>query len=224
MGWCTHRIRLALESPNPLDRAAVARELDALDAARALLTERLSAELTAPTPDDPSGAASASERPTAASAWAPPTTVAIDDLVDTIVGVLRPKAAKLGLRLEFEQVDKGAERGSPRGRPDTARHVPEALHEALFNLLDNAIDAAEASVRVVLTDTGSGTCSIAVIDDGAGLSVAEPRAFEPFVTTKPMGTGMGLAIAEAVVGDAGGHLTYRRANGRTSFTIELPDP
>jgi two-component system sensor histidine kinase FlrB len=48
------------------------------------------------------------------------------------------------------------------------------------------------------------------------------RAFEPFFTTKADGTGMGLAIADAVVGDLGGELRYERVNGHTRFVVTLP--
>lgn len=225
MGWCTHRIRLALESSDRLDRATIGRELDALDAARDLLAESLSAELAAPGAADTSGSASVLERPAPATTHSSQGAVPIDDLVDTIVGVLGPKAARLGVRLESGGVAHGTT--VDRTRVDasaTAHVVPEALHDALFNLVDNALDAAEGCVRVNVIDDRGGPPSIEVIDDGAGLSVPEPRAFEPFVTTKPMGTGMGLAIAEAIVGDAGGHLTYRHAEGRTTFTIDLPTP
>lgn len=69
--------------------------------------------------------------------------------------------------------------------------------------------AAAASVAVVR-----------VIDDGPGLEGdAERQAFEPFFTTKASGTGMGLAIADAVVGDLGGELRYERVDGRTSFVV-----
>ena len=46
--------------------------------------------------------------------------------------------------------------------------------------------------------------------------------FEPFFSTKESGTGMGLAIADAAVGELGGSLRHHRAAGTTTFVITLP--
>jgi signal transduction histidine kinase len=49
--------------------------------------------------------------------------------------------------------------------------------------------------------------NIAVRDSGTGLKVARPsEIFEPFVTTKPQGMGMGLAIARSIVDAHNGHM------------------
>ena len=48
------------------------------------------------------------------------------------------------------------------------------------------------------------------------------RLFEPFVTGKPEGVGLGLAVARQVAEAHGGRITWRREPGRTCFRIELP--
>ena len=66
---------------------------------------------------------------------------------------------------------------------------------------------------------------LVIRDRGAGLPAgSEDRIFEPFVTTKPTGMGMGLAVARSVVDNHGGSI--RAANhpeGGAVFTISIPE-
>jgi len=63
-------------------------------------------------------------------------------------------------------------------------------------------------------------------DDGAGIPVADrKRIFEPLMTTKAKGTGLGLPITAAIVKRHGGTLELQSAvNEGTSFHINLPLP
>jgi signal transduction histidine kinase len=63
-----------------------------------------------------------------------------------------------------------------------------------------------------------------VWDTGPGIApgIAD-RLFEPFVTTKPTGTGIGLSVVRRVARDHGGTLTVaNRSTGGTCFTLMLP--
>jgi signal transduction histidine kinase len=99
----------------------------------------------------------------------------------------------------------------------------DAFARVIDNVLRNAIEASKqgqsVTVQIVREDDDT---RIDVIDHGQGVS--ETRAaelFEPFFTTKPDGTGLGLALARAVVAAHGGTLTYTRASAETKFTIAI---
>lgn len=92
----------------------------------------------------------------------------------------------------------------------------ENLRHLLSNLLLNAIDAAGAGGQVgvsALRDDEHGT-RIEVRDSGPGLPAELARnVFEPFVTTKAEGIGLGLAICRKIMEDCGGSLNYRAGDG-----------
>ena len=103
------------------------------------------------------------------------------------------------------------------------------LQQVLLNVVTNAMDAVAdrpVAQRVVTVQTRDGRerVEIVVHDRGAGLPAgAEDQIFEPFVTTKPTGMGMGLAVARTLVDDHGGNI--RAANhpaGGAVLTISLP--
>jgi signal transduction histidine kinase len=99
----------------------------------------------------------------------------------------------------------------------------EALRAALVNLALNAIDATGSGGHVTLAaEMADGRITLAVEDDGPGPPPELGAALaEPFVTGKQEGVGLGLAVARAVAEQHGGTLAWRRADGRTRFTIAL---
>jgi C4-dicarboxylate-specific signal transduction histidine kinase len=93
----------------------------------------------------------------------------------------------------------------------------------VFNIVDNAIDAATTTVRVAAVRESADRVTIAVTDDGPDPGEATAaRLYEPFFTTKPDGAGMGLAIADALVAELGGHLRHERRDGTTRCLVTLP--
>jgi PAS domain S-box-containing protein len=92
------------------------------------------------------------------------------------------------------------------------------LQQVLVNLVDNAVEAMAAvagrrRLLRVVTSAGDGGIELRVEDNGAGVEEARLAAmFEPFVSTKPDGMGMGLAVCRSIVETHGG--TIRAQAGR----------
>ncbi|WP_435018711.1 sensor histidine kinase [Tundrisphaera sp. TA3] len=100
----------------------------------------------------------------------------------------------------------------------------EGVRSALLNLALNAIEAAGPGGRVDLEARGDDAgVRFEVIDDGPGPPPGlESTLFEPFVTGKPEGIGLGLALARRVAVEHGGRLAWSRPDGRTRFCLQLP--
>ena len=112
----------------------------------------------------------------------------------------------------------------PEGLVVGGRH--DALRAALVNLVLNAIDAAGRDGRVDLVASADAAgLRLDVEDDGPGPPAdLAATLHEPFVTGKPEGIGLGLAVARAVAVGHGGDLEWRRVDGRTRFSLRLPAP
>ncbi|MFN8041228.1 MAG: HAMP domain-containing sensor histidine kinase [Acidimicrobiales bacterium] len=205
MGWSIHRLR-ALTDPGPgqpLDRAAIERELAELTAAKDRLSVMLASELLHEADPDraegPSSPAATSRR------------LRLAAVIDEVADQLAAEAEREGVALHRTVADDVAD-----------EPVAPALADAVFNLVDNAIDAAAGDVEVV-AERHDATVVLTVLDDGAGFpGEAATRAFEPFFTTKADGTGMGLAIVDALVGDLGGEVRHERRGDRTAVVVALP--
>jgi two-component system sensor kinase FixL len=103
----------------------------------------------------------------------------------------------------------------------------EKLTQVLLNLVKNAVEAmGEAGGTLALHAREDGAyVVIEVADSGPGIPEGID-VFEPFLTTKREGTGLGLPVARQIVAGHGGELTYQSALGRgTTFSVRLPiDP
>ena len=97
-----------------------------------------------------------------------------------------------------------------------------ALKGALINLVLNAAQAGGSNIQLAAwRDTDD--IFFTVTDDGQGIpEEALPRLFEPFFTTRPQGTGLGLAVVRAVTRAHGGDVSVSRLRRGTRFTLRLP--
>ena len=100
----------------------------------------------------------------------------------------------------------------------------EQLRQVFLNLVLNSLDALPNGGAIHVTAAAGDGVAITVADDGPGI-VAEPadQIFEPYVSTKETGLGLGLAICRRIVDAHGGRITA--ANGPAGgavFTVRLP--
>jgi len=153
-------------------------------------------------------------------------------MLEQVLSLVASQAALKSIDLEFDPPDP------PIILEADAGH----LRQVLLNLLMNAMDATleEGTILVeVLTepapparstesgatpDENTGWLSILVSDSGGGLpSNLGDRIFEPFISTKETGLGLGLSISKRIIEDHGGRLTAAdRPGGGAVFTIQLP--
>ncbi|HEY7424425.1 MAG TPA: HAMP domain-containing sensor histidine kinase [Gemmataceae bacterium] len=143
-------------------------------------------------------------------------------LVGEAVELLRPQCRHAGIELIWQ----------PPADDRVLLGDSGQLGQLILNVLGNAVEAAGpgGTVQVILTEEKRLAPQPSVVvmevhDSGPGPTpeVAE-RLFEPFVTGKPEGVGLGLAVARQAAEAHGGHISWGRKDGRTCFRIELPLP
>jgi signal transduction histidine kinase len=96
--------------------------------------------------------------------------------------------------------------------------------QVLINLLLNAIDASPTSgmVRVEAEHLNS-SVRIVVSDQGPGIAEeAKAHVFDAYFTTKPNGSGLGLAVSREIVANHGGELEFETSTSGTNFVLLLP--
>lgn len=146
--------------------------------------------------------------------------IPLSELMEAVLQPFRAKAPSLGVELTASIV------------PELVLHADRLQIEVVLrNLLANAFDAVagnpEGGRRVTLSSTltGGDQLHIRIEDTGPGLTAAlSDAAFEPFVSTKSSGLGLGLAISRAIAEAHGGTLVAE-AGGHGCFILALPiDP
>ncbi len=104
------------------------------------------------------------------------------------------------------------------------------LQQVLLNLVSNAMDAMsqnspqDRKLTVSMSLNEARLVVVSVVDNGCGITPqASQRLFEPFVTTKLQGMGLGLAICRSIVAAHGGDLrAHNNAGPGATFTFSLP--
>lgn len=101
----------------------------------------------------------------------------------------------------------------------------QLVRQAIINLVSNALQADErrSPVRVTIADAGA-TVSIKVADDGRGVpDELRHRIFTPFFSTRPTGTGLGLAVVQRSAETHGGDVAVSTTpGGGATFELRLP--
>jgi signal transduction histidine kinase len=146
-------------------------------------------------------------------------------LIDQAVSLLKPQCQHAGTELRWWD------------KPPTAAVIPGdpiQLGHLFGNVIGNAVEAAgpAGTVDVKLFPTPFDSdglripqtgYAVEVIDSGPGPPAdIGARLFEPFVTGKEEGIGLGLAVAKQAAESHGGRISWERRDGRTVFRIDLP--
>ncbi len=144
-------------------------------------------------------------------------------LVGQVLDLVLPRAGREGVRIACE---------SPEDQPIPIRADMGQVRQVLLNLFLNALDAVPegGSISVEIeaadhaTNGGPGWVTVRVRDTGRGLpSELGSKIFEPFVSTKPTGIGLGLSICKRIVESHGGQIeAVNRPEGGAEFTVRLP--
>jgi signal transduction histidine kinase len=144
----------------------------------------------------------------------------MSEVVESALGALRDRLTRAGVEVRSGSDGEVAMRGDP-----------EKLRRVLLNLVSNACDALEQAgtekprIEVRCGENLARTeVWVRVRDNGPGMTDEEvARAFLPFATTKPDGTGLGLALSRRVVDAHGGTLeAHSRPGSGTEFLLTLP--
>jgi PAS domain S-box-containing protein len=176
----------------------------------------------------------------------------INGIVDSLLRLARPTRLALGpvnaaellehaLELYGNQIEAkqiAVQREYAHALP-TIQGDREHLYQALTNIVANALDAmgdrGTLTLRAMATDGGDPSQApgrwarergirLEVEDTGVGIAPeAMANVFNPFFTTKPSGTGLGLALVHKIVEDHDGSIAVRSGpHGGTTFVVLLP--
>ncbi|MEK6708270.1 MAG: ATP-binding protein [Pseudomonadota bacterium] len=113
--------------------------------------------------------------------------------------------------------------GLPLVRGDSTR-LRQVIHNLLQNAQDTLAGVAEPAISV-RTEMAQGMVRLSVSDNGAGFpDQVRARAFEPYVTTKPKGTGLGLPIVKKIIEEHSGTIQIENIlphGARISITLPI---
>jgi two-component system, NtrC family, sensor histidine kinase HydH len=144
-------------------------------------------------------------------------------LIGQVLDLVSARAERQGIRLSCD---------FPEGQTIPIRADMGQVRQVLLNLVLNALDAVHDGGAVFVeietaTAAGNGSpgwVTVRVRDTGRGLpSELGSKIFEPFVSTKPTGIGLGLSISKRIVESHGGQIqAVNRPGGGAEFTVRLP--
>jgi signal transduction histidine kinase len=137
------------------------------------------------------------------------------------ISLVEPAFKHVHVELNFDE---------PKHTESTVLGNRDALHDAMTNLLLNAMEAAASQTdgeKVVTVSMQTGAdrhaTTICIADTGPG-PPAEilDSLFEPFATSKPEGTGLGLFVVKRTLEDHRGSVDWQRVGEQTEFILEFP--
>lgn len=142
----------------------------------------------------------------------------VGEVLDEVLLLLEHRALPANFKIKREY-----------GSDVSALLDPQQFRQAIWNLCINALEAMPdgGELRIgagIVTERNTRKVEVWVADSGAGIKPESlPHIFEPFFSSKPGGSGMGLAMVHRVIRDHGGDVEVRSDPGAgTTFTLRLP--
>jgi signal transduction histidine kinase len=141
--------------------------------------------------------------------------VELRPVLDAVLGLVRGRAERQHVATRLDVTDG----------PLALTADPGQLQQVFVNLVLNALDAMPGGGRLALSaHRRMGWVEVEVSDTGEGVSrEMMPRLFQPFVSSKDTGLGLGLVISRRIVEDHGGTIdAANRPGGGATFFVRLP--
>jgi signal transduction histidine kinase len=140
----------------------------------------------------------------------------LPDLLDRVVFLIREETMARGIQVQKQLGDDA----------NLVLMDANKMEQALLNIIRNAVDsiAGDGSIVISLEARSKDLVGVKVRDTGPGIpSGTEQRIFDPFYTTKPNGSGLGLSIAREIIRAHGGKIVVQSdPNKGTTFEVLLP--
>jgi signal transduction histidine kinase len=146
-----------------------------------------------------------------------PVSIDLEDFMEKFLALLQKDYEKQGITIKKIYDSKAK----------VAFADPRALHQVLLNIMSNAaesLETIEAPLIQIITRDISGKKQIIITDNGVGIAPAKKKnIFQPFFTTKPEGTGLGLNIVQKILSRMNGTIDIRSVeHSGTTVIVSIP--
>jgi signal transduction histidine kinase len=143
--------------------------------------------------------------------------VELRDLVQQVAKFSAPEMAHHGIAIDI----------APSGASPELFLDRDQIRQVLLNLLRNSLEAMPSggTITIRIDEDTDGGVEIGIIDTGVGIDPANlERVFDPFYSTKDMGTGLGLAFVQQVMSEHGGRVVCTSQPERgAAFRLVFPE-
>jgi signal transduction histidine kinase len=133
-------------------------------------------------------------------------------LIGQAVALLTPQCKHAGTELRWK----------PSAEPAVIPGDPTQLGHLILNVIGNAVEAAGPGGAVEVRLLPGNVVEVSDTGPGPPAGIAG-KLFDPFVTGKEQGIGLGLAVAKQAADAHGGRIGWERRDERTVFRIDFPD-
>jgi two-component system sensor histidine kinase HydH len=144
-----------------------------------------------------------------------PEKVSVPDLINHAVTLIRQEAQQNQVEIAID-----IDANSPRLEADS-----DKIKQVLLNIFLNSLAAMKIGGKLSIKHlTGKNNMTLIINDTGGGIEKSDlPRIYDPYFTSKPAGTGLGLAVVQKIMEAHGGTINVESATGKgTTVILEFP--